>query len=62
MEKILEILKRIILASLGLYVFNIVFSPFGIFIPINVVTVGVLVILGLRGIIIIGLLFLFFFR
>jgi len=60
MEKILEIIKRIVLASLGLYIFNIMLSPFGVFVPINIFTVGVLTILGLRGVIIIGLLYLFF--
>jgi len=60
METILEILKRIIIASLGLYIFNLIASPFSIFVPINILTVGILAILGFKGIIVIGLLYLFF--
>ena len=62
MEIILTIIKRIIVASLGLYIFNIVFSPFNIFIPINIVSVGLLATFRIEGLILLLIVYLFFIR
>jgi len=62
METILGIIKRIILVSLGLYILNVVASPWGIFIPINIFTVGLLSLFRIEGFILLVVLYLFFMR
>ena len=46
-KKILKILKKIIFYSFLLYVYNVLIEPIGVIIPINVITVGILSILGI---------------
>ncbi len=46
-KKILKILKKIIFYSFLLYGYNVLIEPIGVIIPINVITVGILSILGI---------------
>ena len=43
---IFKIIKRIIISSFLLYAYNLIVQPVGLIIPINVITVGVIAILG----------------
>lgn len=51
MKKIYGLLKRIIISAFLLYSFNLVMSPLNILIPINLITVSILVVLGIPGLI-----------
>lgn len=51
MKKIYGLLKRIIISAFLLYSFNLVMSPLNVLIPINLITVSILVILGIPGLI-----------
>lgn len=51
MKKIYALLKRIIISAFLLYSFNLVMSPLNILIPINLITVSILVVLGIPGLI-----------
>ena len=46
LKVIIKILKRIIISSFLLYGYNLIVQPLGLSIPINIITVGVLTILG----------------
>lgn len=46
LKKIFNTIKKIILSSFLLYGYNLVAVSFGIIIPINMITVGLLTILG----------------
>ena len=50
-KKIYGLLKRIIISAFLLYSFNLVMSPLNILIPINLITVSILVVLGIPGLI-----------
>lgn len=47
MKKIFKIIKRIVFSSFLLYGYNLLIQPLGLIIPINVVTVGIISILGI---------------
>jgi len=49
-NKIINILKKIIISAFVLYGYNVMASPLNIIIPINIVTVGLLTILGIPAI------------
>lgn len=51
MKKIYGLLKRIVISAFLLYSFNLVMSPLNILIPINLITVSILVVLGIPGLI-----------
>lgn len=51
MKKIYGLLRRIIISAFLLYSFNLVMSPLNILIPINLITVSILVVLGIPGLI-----------
>ena len=51
MKKSYGLLKRIIISAFLLYSFNLVMSPLNILIPINLITVSILVVLGIPGLI-----------
>ena len=46
---IIIMLKRIVLAIVLLYAFSVIGSGLSIFIPINIITVGLISILGISG-------------
>lgn len=46
LKKVFNTIKKIILSSFLLYGYNLIAVSFGIIIPINMITVGVLTILG----------------
>ena len=46
LKVMIKILKRIIISSFLLYGYNLIVQPLGLSIPINIITVGVLTILG----------------
>lgn len=46
LKKIFNTIKKIILSSFLLYGYNLIAVSFGIIIPINMITVGILTILG----------------
>ena len=46
LKKVFNTIKKIILSSFLLYGYNLIAVSFGIIIPINVITVGILTILG----------------
>lgn len=48
-RKIFNLLKKVILASFILYGFNLLMSPLGILVPINIITVLVVSLLGFSG-------------
>jgi len=56
-KKIAKIVKKIVIAFLILYAFNMLVSSMNIYIPINVITVGVTTILGFPGLICLIILF-----
>ena len=57
-KKIVSVLKKIVIAFLMLYAFNLLVSSININIPINIVTVGTISILGFPGLL--SLIVLFF--
>ena len=59
MKKIYGLLKRIIISAFLLYSFNLVMSPLNILIPINLITVSILVVLGIPGLISLFVLLLY---
>lgn len=46
MKKILDLLKRVVLSFVILYGYNLIAANFNMVIPINIITVGVVAILG----------------
>ncbi len=46
LKLIFKIIKRIIISSFLLYAYNLIVQPVGLIIPINVITVGVIALLG----------------
>ena len=46
LKLIFKIIKRIIISSFLLYAYNLIVQPVGLIIPINVITVGIISILG----------------
>ena len=61
LKKILNVVKKIIMAVLLIYAYNIMGLPINVMIPINIITVLIASILGLPGIlslIVFSLLFL----
>lgn len=61
MKKVLLFLKDIVLAPFIIYLYNLVASPLGLIIPINVCTVIVVGLLGIPGLITLLVLFLIAF-
>lgn len=57
-KKILVVLKKIVVAFLVLYAFNLLVSSININIPINFITVGTVSILGIPGLL--SLIVMFF--
>ena len=53
MKMIKELGLRFIIACMALYILNLVLSPFGLVVPINVITIAILVILKIWGLVII---------
>lgn len=45
-KKIFNVIKKIVLSSFLLYGYNLIAVSFGIIIPINLITVGILTVLG----------------
>ena len=58
MKKIITLVKKIVIAFLILYAFNMLVASLNIYIPINVITVAVVSLLGIPGLV--GLIILFF--
>lgn len=46
-KRIFKILKRIIISTFLLYGYNLLVQPLGFIIPINFITVGLIVVLGI---------------
>lgn len=46
LNKIINILKRVVFSSFLLYGYNLIAVPLGIIIPINIITILILVVLG----------------
>lgn len=57
-KKIASVLRKIVVAFLILYGFNLLVSSINIFIPINVITVGLVTFLGIPGLL--SLIVMFF--
>ena len=57
-KRIANVLKKVVVAFLMLYAFNLLVSSISIYIPINLITVGVISILGIPGLL--SLVALFF--
>ncbi len=51
MKKILDLLKRVVLSFVILYGYNLIAANFNMVIPINIITVGVVAILGVPSLI-----------
>lgn len=51
MKKILSLLKKVILSFIILYGYNLIASNFNMVIPINIITVGVVAILGVPSLV-----------
>jgi len=47
---VLNLAKKIVISAFALYGFNLIVSPLNIIIPINIITVGILTVLGLPAI------------
>jgi len=59
LKKLLKIIKRIVVSSFLLYGYNLLIQPIGLIVPINVITVGVISILGIPAML--GLIFILAF-
>ncbi len=46
LKLIFKVIKRIVISSFLLYAYNLLVQPVGLIIPINVITVGVISLLG----------------
>lgn len=46
-KKFIKLLKKVVFSSFLLYGYNLLIEPIGIIIPINIITVGMLSLLGL---------------
>ncbi len=46
LKLIFKIIKRIIISSFLLYAYNLLMQPVGMIIPINVITIGLITLLG----------------
>ena len=46
---IIKLLKKVVVAIYFIYAFNLVASGLNIFIPINIITIGVVTLLGMCG-------------
>ena len=51
MKKVLSLLKKVILSFIILYGYNLIASNFNMVIPINIITVGVVAILGIPSLV-----------
>lgn len=51
MKKILKYLKNFLLAPFLIYIYNLIGSPLGLIVPINVLTVLIVGVLGIPGLI-----------
>ena len=51
MKKILNLLKRVVLSFIILYGYNLIASNFNMVIPINIITVGVVALLGVPSLV-----------
>lgn len=51
MKKILNLLKKVVMSFIILYSYNLIASNFNMVIPINIITVGVVAILGVPSLI-----------
>ena len=60
-NKILNILKKVILSFIILYSFNTIGSSFNIIIPINIMTIGIITFLGLPALFSLTFLLVFAF-
>lgn len=61
LKKILKIIRRGIFSVLLLYGYNMVISPLGLIVPINLITVGLITILGLPALFSLIAILLFIF-
>lgn len=50
MKKIVYVVKKVVMALCMLYTFNLIVGAVGVFIPINVISIGVVSVLGLPAI------------
>lgn len=51
MKKMLDLLKRVVLSFIILYGYNLIAANFNMVIPINIITVGVVAILGVPSLV-----------
>ncbi len=58
MEKVFNIIKRVIITIFMLYALNLMISSLNIMIPINIVNVAFITIFGIPGIIVLAILVL----
>ena len=58
MEKVFNIIKRVIITIFMLYALNLMISSLNIMIPINIVNVAFITIFGIPGIIVLAVLVL----
>jgi hypothetical protein len=47
LKKIFNLFKKIIISAFALYGYNLIVSPTGLIVPINIITISILTILGL---------------
>ena len=61
MKHIFNFIKKIILSAVILYGFNLIAAPLNIIVPINIFTVGIILLLGMPGLacMVFSLVFLF---
>jgi len=50
LKKVFHLLKRVVISAFVLYGYNLIAAPLNLIIPINIVTVGVLTLLGMPAI------------
>lgn len=51
MKKMLDLLKRVVLSFIILYGYNLIAANFNMVIPINIITVGVVAVLGVPSLV-----------
>ena len=61
LKKITELLKKIIFSFIVLYGFNTIGTNFNVIVPINVITIGLITILGFPALFSLALLFVLVF-
>ena len=60
-KKIFNYIKKIVMSAFLLYAYNVMSQPLNLFIPINIITVGLVTILGIPALFMLIVILMFLF-